>query len=66
MAPKIANVMMATRLALEMTENSHAYDQCASKKDEITCKFGLEDPKSNGYSSPRVFSDQLANMECSL
>jgi len=26
MAPKIANVMMATRLALEMTENSHAYD----------------------------------------
>jgi len=38
-------------------ENTHAYDWCAAKKEKIAYKFGLEDPKFDGYSDPRAFSD---------
>ena len=58
------NVLIAIGLALDMTENSRAYDWHASKKEKITRQFGLKDPKVDGYHDPRAFSAWLADMKC--
>ena len=40
------------------------YENSRAKKEEIMCKFRLEDSKLDDYSDPRVFSDWLADVEC--
>ena len=45
-------------------ENNRAYDWRVAKKEDITRKFRLEDPKFDGYPDLHVFSDWLADMEC--
>ena len=39
------------------------HDWCA-RKDEIACRFKLEDSKFDGYYDLSIFSDWPAGMEC--
>ena len=44
-------------------ESGDAHDWCA-RKDEIACRFRIEDSKFDGYCDPSVFRDWLTDMEC--
>ena len=57
--------MMAIGLALEMSIRIVVLMiDVLLRKKEKTRKFGLEDPKFDGYLSPHVFSNWLNDMKC--
>jgi len=45
------------------TRDDYGYSR-AARKEKITRKFRLVDPKFNSYPDARVFSYWLTNMEC--